>query len=127
MTSSSRQLLRLAAILASSLVACAKGATTLDEDAAQSPSSAKASTASDGSSGSSAAGLTAGTGGSGNSLCGNRTIDPGEDCDFGDMNGVTCMNLGFSGGQLTCDPITCTFETSMCTREPSFGSGGNGG
>ena len=79
------------------LVSCSKGASSIDEDATD-------------------------------PICGNGIINDevGEDCDGNALNGVTCVNLGFTGGTLTCDPQTCVFETSMCTR-PNPGGGGSGG
>lgn len=114
MTHSSSWLLRLAAVLALTTGACAKGATTLDEDANQ-------NTPALGSSGNGG-----GAGSNGASPCGNGRIDDGEDCDGTMLGSVTCENLGFTGGQLSCDPQTCMYETSMCTRG-NPGGGGNGG
>ncbi len=50
-------------------------------------------------------------------VCGNGTIDPGEQCDFGNLDGETCDSRTASGepfGTLSCDPGTCTFDTSGC-------------
>jgi hypothetical protein len=100
---------RLAAIVALSLGACAKGATTLDEDAHQpNPGSSDDD-------------------GDDESPCGNDRIDEGEDCDGALLDGVTCINLGFTGGQLSCDPVTCMFETGACTRPANLGGGGADG
>ncbi len=46
-------------------------------------------------------------------LCGNGTIDAGEDCDLGTLNGATCITEGFAGGVLTC-ANGCTFDISSC-------------
>lgn len=46
--------------------------------------------------------------------CGNGNIDPNEQCDGGNLNGFTCESLGNAGGSLGCDPVTCTFDTSLC-------------
>lgn len=51
--------------------------------------------------------------------CGDGVVQPGEQCDGDRLQGFDCASLGLSGGTLDCDPITCTFDTSMCT--------GNGG
>ena len=59
------------------------------------------------------------TGGSG-ANCGNGKIDPNEQCDGANLNGFDCTSLGNAGGTLACDPVTCTFDTSMC-------DGGGGG
>jgi hypothetical protein len=54
--------------------------------------------------------------------CGNGAIDPGEQCDGADLQGFDCVSLGLGGGVLACDPITCTFDTSMCM--PGGGTSG---
>ena len=45
--------------------------------------------------------------------CGNSIVEPGEDCDSGDLNGATCVSLGFTSGSLSCSG-TCTYNTSGC-------------
>ncbi|HET6584192.1 MAG TPA: hypothetical protein VFG69_12105 [Nannocystaceae bacterium] len=50
----------------------------------------------------------------GNGTCGDGAISPGEQCDGADLQNFDCMSLGLSGGTLSCDPMTCTFDTSMC-------------
>lgn len=49
-------------------------------------------------------------------LCGNNTIDSGEQCDGANLNGQTCfsLNQGFTGGTLSCSS-SCTFLTTSCT------------
>ena len=42
--------------------------------------------------------------------CGNGSIDAGEDCDQGNMNGGTCAAEGFAGGTLAC-AAGCVFDT----------------
>lgn len=102
----------LASLLASG--ACAsKGATTLDEDAKQSAAAV-----------------------SNDPVCGNGAIEkvePGEDedavsedCDGANLDGVTCENLGFEGGRLFCDPVTCLFATDGCIEPPTEPTGGTG-
>lgn len=51
--------------------------------------------------------------------CGNGVIDPGEDCDGGNLGGSSCAAQGFDGGVLGCDAVVCVFDTSGCTSEPS--------
>ena len=47
-------------------------------------------------------------------LCGDGVINqPGEVCDFSDLNGATCESLGLGSGPLSCDP-DCTYDTSAC-------------
>lgn len=60
------------------------------------------------------------TSGGGMAGCGNGKIDPNEQCDGANLNGFTCESLGNAGGTLACDPVTCTFDTSLC-------DGGGGG
>jgi hypothetical protein len=47
-------------------------------------------------------------------------VAPGEQCDGDDLQGFDCASLGLGGGDLFCDPVTCTFDTSMC--EPVGGT-----
>jgi hypothetical protein len=48
-------------------------------------------------------------------VCGNGVIEGGEQCDFNNLNGQTCQSQGFvGGGQLSCTPGTCKFDTSGC-------------
>ncbi len=49
--------------------------------------------------------------------CGNGVIDDGEQCDGGNLNGFTCTDLGYAGGTLACDPVTCTYDASGCTAD----------
>ncbi|MBX7078482.1 MAG: hypothetical protein K1X88_04775 [Nannocystaceae bacterium] len=55
--------------------------------------------------------------------CGDGMVSPGEQCDGDELQGFTCMSLGLNGGTLSCDPVTCTFDTSMCMST----SGGTSG
>ncbi len=61
--------------------------------------------------------------GGGGAACGNGIIDVGEQCDGANVGSETCASLGHGGGSLTCDPVLCTFDVTMCTNE----QGGNGG
>lgn len=47
-------------------------------------------------------------------MCGNGSVDMGEDCDGDDLGGATCETMGFAGGALACDG-TCTYDTAACT------------
>ena len=47
------------------------------------------------------------------SLCGNGTIDPGEQCDTSNLAGKDCTDFGFTKGSLACSE-KCTFDTSGC-------------
>ena len=59
-------------------------------------------------------GGTTGTGGSVSLTCGDGKVDPGEDCDQSQLNGSTCMSLGFDSGTLACSS-NCRFSTSGCS------------
>lgn len=61
--------------------------------------------------------------GGGNGMCGDGMVAPGEQCDGAMLQGFDCGSLGLGSGTLACDPMTCTFDTSMC----SGGGGGTGG
>jgi len=109
MTRSKQRLLPAVVILLIGLASCSKGGTSLDQDShtpREQPS---------------------GAGDPGESPCGNGKIDEGEDCDGAMLGDVTCTNLGFASGMLGCDPITCTYETTMCRLPSQSGSGGTGG
>ncbi len=54
-------------------------------------------------------------------LCGNGTIDPGEECDGSALGSQTCEGLGYAGGDLGCQ-ADCTFDKSACT-EAACGNG----
>jgi len=45
--------------------------------------------------------------------CGNGTIDAGEECDQGNLNGQTCLTQGFGAGTLVCGS-GCLFDTTAC-------------
>jgi hypothetical protein len=50
-----------------------------------------------------------------NTTCNNNGIlDPGEKCDGMDLGGATCVSLGFASGTLSCKPLQCDFDTSLC-------------
>jgi hypothetical protein len=58
----------------------------------------------------------------GTAYCGDGTIDPGEDCEVGNLNGATCASEGFETGTLACG-AGCVFDTSGCAcaaSAPSF-------
>ena len=45
--------------------------------------------------------------------CGNGVIDAGEQCDQNNVNGATCVSLGYAFGKLQCG-ANCAFDTSGC-------------
>jgi hypothetical protein len=53
--------------------------------------------------------------------CGDGEVDVGEQCDGADLQGFDCESLGLGAGELGCDPVTCTFDTSMCGAVGSTG------
>lgn len=57
----------------------------------------------------------------GGGMCGNGTVDTGEQCDSSNLNGFSCVDLGFAGGTLACDPVTCTYDSSNCTTGGTSG------
>ena len=58
--------------------------------------------------------------------CGNGTIDDGEQCDGGNLGGFTCSDLGYTGGTLACDVVTCTYDASGCVTDMEGGGGTTG-
>ncbi|MFO7566504.1 MAG: hypothetical protein R6X02_27930 [Enhygromyxa sp.] len=58
--------------------------------------------------------------------CGNGVVDPGEQCDGGNLNGWSCTDLGYAGGTLACDPVTCTYDASGCVNNTDGGGGTTG-
>jgi hypothetical protein len=111
-------------MLALPLASCAKSGSSFDEDFANDGRPPEQGT---GLGGSSSPG--SGPGDVSEAQCGNGVIDGGEECDGALLGGATCQSLGFSGGgALNCDPMTCTYDESMCRRPPGQGgTGGNGG
>jgi hypothetical protein len=54
--------------------------------------------------------------------CGSMT----KPCDPNNLGGQTCSSLGAGSGTLLCDPMTCSFDRSMCTGTGTTGGGGLG-
>ena len=74
------------------LFACAKGASTLDDT------------------------INGGGGSTGvSTTCMNGTIEQNEDCEPTLPLGSTCMALMHGTGILLCNPMTCKYDTSMCS------------
>ena len=53
--------------------------------------------------------------------CGNGSIDPGETCDGNDFGGVSCADLGYDSGTLSC--TNCAVSTATCSNLPQPGVG----
>lgn len=53
--------------------------------------------------------------------CGDGTLEADEECDGTNFDGKTCADfesstgMPFTGGNLTCQPGTCTIQTTSCT------------
>lgn len=52
------------------------------------------------------------------SVCGNKIIEGGEDCEGDDLDSQTCESLGFGPGTLVCD-TACSFDTLGCSPAPT--------
>lgn len=48
--------------------------------------------------------------------CGDNAVNGPEECDGGNVNGQTCVSLGFKAGALGCDAASCSFNTAACTN-----------
>jgi lysophospholipase L1-like esterase len=57
-------------------------------------------------------------------ICGDGTVDAGEDCEPGVALGDTCQTLGFSDGSLACGG-DCQYDTTGCSGAPACGGGGD--
>ena len=56
-------------------------------------------------------------------VCGNGTLESGEECDGQDLGDETCQGLGYDFGTLACSP-DCTFDRSDCgSNNPECGNG----
>ncbi len=49
--------------------------------------------------------------------CGDGVIDIFEDCEPGDLGGYNCVELGYGGGTLKCDPEYCEFDDERCNDD----------
>jgi len=58
----------------------------------------------------------------GTPVCGDDTVDFGEDCDGDDLGGETCQSLGWETGMLHCAD-DCTYDDRYCCN---YGGCGNG-
>ncbi len=59
--------------------------------------------------------------------CGNGQLQPdlGEQCDGANLNGLTCTDLGFGGGELSCSSI-CRIDYSRCAGISTSDTDGDG-
>ncbi len=62
---------------------------------------------------------------SADSDCGNGIVEAGEDCDGEKLNDATCASVVGTGsvGKLSCDPVTCKFNTDACSGAATCGNG----
>ncbi|HEY4505970.1 MAG TPA: hypothetical protein VJJ24_00750 [Candidatus Paceibacterota bacterium] len=54
-------------------------------------------------------------------VCGNGIVEFGEQCDGSNLNGQSCVGLGYSGGVLSCNSDCLSFDVSQCTEEEDDG------
>lgn len=54
--------------------------------------------------------------------CGDGLVQPGEQCDQANLQGLNCEALGLGDGVLACS-LDCTFDTSGCGTGSSCGDG----
>lgn len=61
--------------------------------------------------------------------CGDGVMGPGEACDPKAPlpATATCMAMGKGTGTVRCNPLTCTFDVTMCVAAPTVPVGGAGG
>jgi hypothetical protein len=53
--------------------------------------------------------------GASSGACGNGTIDVGEWCDGANLDGASCIGIGYTGGTLACAANCAGFVTTGCT------------
>ncbi len=54
-------------------------------------------------------------------VCGNGVIEANEECDGAELGGLTCVDFGFPGGTLSCEPGNCVISTGGCMAAGSCG------
>ncbi|MED5463253.1 MAG: LNR domain-containing protein [Myxococcota bacterium] len=60
-------------------------------------------------------------------ICGDGILTDNEVCDSTNLNGESCLTLGFDGGTLECSPDCLSFETRHCFHPIPGTGGGTGG
>ncbi|MFC2143689.1 DUF4382 domain-containing protein [Candidatus Aenigmatarchaeota archaeon] len=55
--------------------------------------------------------------------CGNEVIEEGEECDGENLDNMTCIDFGYTGGDLLCD--NCSFDFTECLNETNATECGN--
>ena len=56
-------------------------------------------------------------------VCGDGTVNPGEECDGTNLNGKNCNSIGYDSGTLTCDSSCLFFDLSECRLDSGNGGG----
>ena len=56
-------------------------------------------------------------------ICGDGLIVGNEQCDGTNLDGSTCLSLGFHDGTLACDTLNCAFDTQSCELAGRCGDG----
>jgi len=51
-------------------------------------------------------------------ICGDGIIEGDEDCEGNNLDGATCVSLGFTSGTLSC--VACSYDTSNCVNPDLF-------
>jgi len=72
-------------------------------------------------------GMNGGGGAGGSGMCGNGVVDTaaGEACEPSLPIATDCATMNMGMGAVTCNPTTCTFNTTNC-RAATPPTGGNG-
>jgi alpha-tubulin suppressor-like RCC1 family protein len=55
-------------------------------------------------------------------VCGNGEVDPAETCDGSDLDGWSCVTMGYVGGELRCTS-QCVFDDTQCEIGGDCGNG----
>ena len=50
-------------------------------------------------------------------FCGDGNVDLGEICDGANLNGDTCVDLGFTSGTLSCQSDCLAYDISSCSND----------
>lgn len=102
------------AIVMLSLAGCGESARDLDlGDGSESGTGSETSTGGTETGGMDAEAGESGEETGGGEACGNGTIEPGEACEGADLDGQTCQDLGFPGGELACSD-QCMLDATGC-------------
>ena len=56
-------------------------------------------------------------------VCGNGSVEIGEECEPLVDHEDTCVSLGYYGGDIGCDSVTCTYILDSCESHGMCGDG----